>query len=245
MKTLFICALVFSFLLMGRLSLSSSESDERNDVISGITSADGQERQKSYVDAKGQYDAEVKNLLAIVNAPLEKNENFCDFGTPRNLAIKLLGEMRAMEAVEPLLEWIAPHEGQICAFTRDIGEPFAVTALIKIGKPASVECLKRLALEDNDKEIAFGSKRGLMLRVIRKVEGDDVAHFMLQNAIDKEQDKDRKANLTAALELLDKWIKAEADRAKQHENPPAPPAEGGATPPASEAPAPPPDSGKP
>lgn len=29
--------------------------------------------------------------------------------------------------------------------------------------------------------------------------------------------------LLAALDLLDKWTKADADRAKQHGNPPAPP----------------------
>jgi hypothetical protein len=113
-----------------------------------------------------------------------------------------------------------------------IGEPFAVSALVKIGKPASLECLKRLALKDNDKELPALIRKDSLLRIIQQVEGDDVTRFMLQNAIDKEQDKDKKANLTAALELLDKWIKADAERNKPPENPPVPPADGG-TPPAS------------
>jgi uncharacterized membrane protein len=45
-----------------------------------------------------------------------------------------------------------------------------------------------------------------MTQVIRCVEGDDVARFMLQNAVDKEQDPQGKQNLTADLALLNTLI---------------------------------------
>jgi len=112
----------------------------------------------------------------------------------------------------------------------------AVEALVKIGKPASIESIARLAADDGTAKTKYRgfytTKRELYLIVLRFIEGDDVARFMLQNAIEKEQDKDKKANLTAALELLNKWIKEDAERAKQQEKP-APPAEGGTNPPAS------------
>jgi hypothetical protein len=81
-------------------------------------------------------------------------------------------------------------------------------ALVRIGKSASLECLKRLASEkfSESKDGALG-RRELLLMVVQQVEGDEVAKFMLQRAIEKEQDKDKKANLTAALALLEKWIK--------------------------------------
>ena len=236
-------------LLTGSPSLSSRQNDQKEakDIIKQITSPDWKIRHDAYNAALEDRWATIKNLLAVVDSPVENEERFYFWDTPRNIAIALLGDMQAADAVDRLLEWIVPHNGQdpgeIIISNHQVNEPYAVTALVKIGKPASLESLKRLALEDNDKVVTLGlSKRGILLRIIRKVEGDDVARFMLQNAIEKEQDKDKKANLTAALELLDKWIKADAERAKQREEqsttpPPtddtAPPVEGGTNPLAS------------
>jgi hypothetical protein len=103
--------------------------------------------------------------------------------------------------------------------------------LVRIGKAASLECLKRLASEKflESKGGALG-RRELLLMVVQNVEGDEVAKFMLQRAIEKEQDKDKKANLTAALALLEKWIKEREELEKElkekfppkDQNPPAP-----------------------
>jgi hypothetical protein len=103
--------------------------------------------------------------------------------------------------------------------------------LVRIGKPASLECLKRVASEKfpESKDGALG-RRELLLMVVQQVEGDEVAKFMLQRAIEKEQDKDKKANLTAALALLEKWIKEREELEKElkekfppkDQNPPVP-----------------------
>jgi hypothetical protein len=132
----------------------------------------------------------------------------------------------------------APWSDPKLAFPRWTEFP-ATDALAKIGKEGSVECLKRLAMDKGEiikgndgKDLkGFGStKRELYLRVVIGVEGTDVARFMFQNAIEKEQVKDKKANLTAAFELLDKWIKEAAESNKPRETPPAPPADKPATP---------------
>jgi len=225
----FLC--LFILLMTGGLSFSMQNNDEKQtkSLIDRITSPDAQVRHEACREIIDTRSANIKDLLTVLNSPLAKNDNFYRWDTPRNIAIAVLGEMRDPGTVEPLLEWIVPHEGQSTETTGDLLDPFAVTALIKIGKLASVECLRRLSLKDNDKEVASLVKRGLLLRIIRQVEGDDVARFMLQNAIEKEQDKDKKANLTAALALLEKRIKQEAELNKPPENP-TPPSDSGTTP---------------
>jgi hypothetical protein len=165
----------------------------------------------------------VKSLITVFDKSVDKTNNiFLGEGGP--LAVYLLGEMRAEMAVSHIVDRIELRGLDTAERSLQSMYP-CYAALVRIGKPSSLECLKRLASEkfvESGKGILGRSE--LLIKVMREVEGDDVARFMLQNAIDKEQDKDKKANLTAALELLDKWIKADADRAKQHENPPAPPA---------------------
>ena len=114
----------------------------------------------------------------------------------------------------------------------------AVTALIQIGKPASIKAIKRLASDTGkaSKLVDVFTKklflyRELYLQIVREVEGNDVAKFMLQNAIDKEQDKDKKANLTAALTLLDTWMQEKAAYEKRRKED----AEKAARPPATSA----------
>lgn len=172
-------------------------------------------------------DERTQNINALI-AVLEKSfdkQNKTLVGEGGAEAARLLGELRATEAVKPLVDII--DIGPMAVWEKSIESMFpCYAALVEIGKPASRECLKRLTTE-KVKEGAenWRSKGSLLLRVVRNVEGDDVARFMLQNAIDKEQDKDKKANLTAALGLLEKRIKEEEERAKggEHETlvPPA------------------------
>jgi len=179
-------------------------------------------------------------------------EQLTDKNTPpegKVFIVKLLGKYHAVNAAS----WLADNIDLPGVLVyRGVYEflppepPFVVSALINIGKPGSLECLKHLYVETTetprtikiigpdgkvqDTGTPVITKRELYLQVIRGVEGDDVARFMLQNAIEKEQDKDKKANLTAALALLDKWIKEDAERAKQINEKADAPAEKPATP---------------
>jgi hypothetical protein len=132
------------------------------------------------------------------------------------VAADLLGQLRAEQAVKVLVDKI---DGGRLIWGESHLDPFpCLSALVKIGKPASLACLERLATEKFvESEKGKLGRSELLLNVVRKVEGDDVARFMLQKAIEKEQDKDKKANLTAALALLEQWIKAEAERNKPQE----------------------------
>ena len=172
----------------------------------------------------------IQDLIAVLQEqPSGENLNGIFRLQGPQTAAYLLGQLSAEEAVRPLAERIEIMPQVISEKTEDTVCP-CYAALVHIGKPGSLECLQRLATVKYAKPDAGPmSKVELYLRVIRRVEGDDIARFMLQNAIDKEQDKDRKANLTAALELLDKRNKEEAERQKrlqEQRNAPAPPAEG-------------------
>ena len=212
-----VCATgLFALNLLGEEQKESKtkESDIRDTLMRGDSDAIGK--------LSDNLRRERQQMIAALVSVLEKSsdkplDGLLDY--PGVVAAQLLGEMRAEEAVNALVERVSV----VSNMTTDLRSPETVhpcsAALIRIGKPASLECLKRLAAErvKDGKENLY-TKGSLMLEVIRHVEGDDVARFMLQNAIDKERDKDKKANLTAALALLDKRIKEEAEKSK----PPAP-----------------------
>jgi hypothetical protein len=140
--------------------------------------------------------------------------------------IYLLGTYRDPRAVEALLDnidFVAPWVDPKLRLGRWGPHP-AMETLVHFGKKASFGCLERLAKGESKatkiENFYMGGQfttRELYLEVFKDVEGNDVAKFMLQNAIDKEQDKDKKANLTAALDTLGKWIDKEEEWKKQQE----------------------------
>ena len=53
----------------------------------------------------------INGLLAIVRTHVKAGEEFYNSTTPRNIAIYLLGELRATEAISELIQWLEPHQG--------------------------------------------------------------------------------------------------------------------------------------
>jgi len=112
-------------------------------------------------------------------------------------AVHLLGELRAEEAVPTLLEIIdvsllpdATHEIPIPT------DAEVIKSLALIGKPSSELAIGNLA---QDKSTIRAPQ---YLRVIFLVEGPDVGKFMLQNAVNREKDPDKKQRLQKAIELF-------------------------------------------
>ena len=147
----------------------------------------------------------IQDLISIIEKEPTEIEGFLD--NSQVVAAYLLGMLRAEEAVKPLADKIDLGAQFVLETTMETTWP-CFGALKRIGKPASLECLERLATQDGkkikDKNIG---RRELFLMVVRYVEGEEVAKFMLQRAIEKEEDEKRKANLGSALKLLEKWIK--------------------------------------
>jgi hypothetical protein len=72
----------------------------------------------------------------------------------------------------------------------------AMEALITIGKPSVRPSIELLATEDNP------IRRELAIKVIRYVEGPEVAEFILQKELAAEGDSARRDRLKGVLDLL-------------------------------------------
>lgn len=115
-------------------------------------------------------------------------------------AIYLIGRHRLAEGVSELIRRIDfDASGQAVKGAEPLWEQYpAMEALITIGKPAVPAALNLLATEAND------LRRTLAVKVIRYVEGAEVARFILDRAYTTENDSARKANLADACTRLGK-----------------------------------------
>jgi hypothetical protein len=108
--------------------------------------------------------------------------------------IRLLGSMKAEEAVPELVKRISfltmkPVD------ERTIQNVYpAVEALVHIGKPATVPLLKAVA------DCADNRKMNLYVYAIATIETRPVAVFLIKNRLKEAKDGKEKANLQAALE---------------------------------------------
>ncbi|MFQ6133785.1 MAG: hypothetical protein ACE5R4_17215 [Armatimonadota bacterium] len=119
---------------------------------------------------------------------------------PKQVAIELLGELRAPKAVPVLyanLTYCNPPSRTSALLTWHYDFPAAVS-LSQIGKPAVGPALAHLASSDDELE------RDLCCWIIEQVEGKQLAPIVLQLAVDKEQYSGRKKRLQAALDYLQK-----------------------------------------
>jgi len=117
-------------------------------------------------------------------------------GTQLWHAVRLLGEYRAQEATGPLMDLIDVIFLPVAYHRSETTNEELIDALAGIGKPASKLAIEYLA---KDKSTTRAVR---YLRVIYLVEGADEGKFMLQSAVSKEQDPERKARLQNAIELF-------------------------------------------
>jgi hypothetical protein len=141
----------------------------------------------------------VDGLIEIVKVKLwasDKDEN--DWVSSDKVIARcayLLGELRAEEAVGVLFDNI-----KFTTWKKKPGKNFppieeafhCVRALIKIGKPASLEVVKRLP------SVSDGVKAVLCYHILKEVEGKEVAHFLLTGRLKELKGKERE-NLQAFL----------------------------------------------
>lgn len=127
----------------------------------------------------------INKLIAILRAPKEPL-------AMRIAAVKILGTLRAEEAVPVLIENLTISPAYINEKTFAIVCP-AVYALIKIGKPASRAALQCLKSEDSAIRVKW------LCHIIKEVEGKQVAISLLKSELGKSQGKASKKKLQAAL----------------------------------------------
>ena len=140
----------------------------------------------------------IYSLVEIVREKKEKADTgkwFPSQGDQLWYAIRLLGDLRASEGVEPLLDVIDIQFERVST----PGGPkdgVVIQSLVTIGKPASKKSLEYLG-NDKSKERAK-----MYVRVIAVVEGIDLGREMVRLAAEREKDPAKYARLQRALELF-------------------------------------------
>jgi len=138
----------------------------------------------------------VTSLLNILKHS-KKDFGWLNSNTTYNICIRILGEMRAPEAVSELMKWIFPQKGPYVSFEELLFSP-AGRALVKIGKPSVPHLLKALKTETNKEH------RHICLRILEKIEGKEISVIILKQAVKQEKDPKSKKNLLDALKLFQK-----------------------------------------
>ncbi|MDP2897372.1 MAG: hypothetical protein Q8Q12_12590 [bacterium] len=159
----------------------------------------------------------VQSLLRVVwsdtDDAREVRAEVLRLNSPKLLAIELLGDLRAKEAISSLLGnltyrvntiLLGPTQGP----RLDRQYP-AAASLAKIGNPAVPEVLSFLGRSTDPIE------RHLCVWILVRIDGRDVARFRVEKAIESSRLSDVKANLQAALEYFDK---EHLDRAPRKES---------------------------
>lgn len=124
------------------------------------------------------------------------------YGGSKHLAILLLGDLRAPEAIPVLAVSIMcrvrPLYGSYGATSTIVAQYPAADSLAKIGTPAVPTILARLGRCTDPLE------RQICVWILTQIEGSDLAKFLVSKAIRECDVSFVKANLQAALEYFDK-----------------------------------------
>jgi hypothetical protein len=124
-----------------------------------------------------------------------------DHSNPKEVTISvafLLGLHRMEQAVQDLSTHITLTNYPLAEDDRRplIGEYPVVDALIRIGSPAIPEMIKNIETSDDRKVCELSAK------VIRYVDGREIASFRLQKAMERQSDPGKKARLKAAMDCM-------------------------------------------
>ena len=203
LSLLWLVPLVLNIALMPGLCLGDDRpSDERQkqDLSSLIDDAVSPVESKRGIAVRrlvNQHRAAVRKLIKVVDEPFVKGELFYASSSRRNVAMRLLGEYRALEAIPSLMRWIFLREGHnptISGFTYRGG---AVHALERIGRaavPALVQRIRVIGLRPNKK---YTRKQNEAISAYRR----DVCLQMLFNILRNVEE----TNSTTPSHSLGQW----------------------------------------
>ncbi len=161
-------------------------------IIKGFSADDIRKRRKSLNALVDRRDAIISLALKLAR---KSDDGKTRFGT-KECGIRLLGEMRAVEAVPFLLDNIG-----FAPATR-FGDPSeyeglpAVESLVQIGSPAAKEIWERRLASADKKTLP------LYLMVLKNVWGKEICTLLLNAKLKTKLPKGAKANFEAALKYF-------------------------------------------
>jgi hypothetical protein len=191
-------------------SLAGANGEEavpcQTDLIELLQSAQAERRFAAESRIVQERRSLVRSLVILARSdtrgtPSERDEPL-ELTSPKCLAIRLLGELRAQEAVRSLVQNLAYRVDPTVAGNvgrRGLGAWYpAAASLAEIGNPAVPEVLSFLG------KSADPIERHLCVWILVRIDGRDLARFRVEKAIESSRLSEVKANLQAALEYFDK-----------------------------------------
>jgi hypothetical protein len=196
--------------LLGVLAASAmswANAGEMSSVaVDRVRSKAAKVRQAAAEELLAERQRTLKALLVIAEAPgakPESLEDLCDENSSPNLAISVLGEMRAPEAVPALINRLAFLDkigGASLTHAFGVAEVPVAVALVKIGKPAEPAILKAI----RQKGPSFFNMR---VWILQEIEGAKMAVALLEDALATEKNEEAKANLAHARDIVLDFLK--------------------------------------
>lgn len=190
------CLLCFCIVLF-RVANAECTNSAQN-IIKAVHSSSPAERLNALVMTVDVQRQLISEMISVLNEPVEFDSDWLDPKASYNVAITVLGELRADESVQHLIKWLRPQNKQGFCYPHPIRFSAAGFALIKIGKPA-VPALIKLVCDEGD-QISINTLSGILV----EIEGKDVAIFLLQQALGREANPSSKQHIDAALKVLQK-----------------------------------------
>lgn len=188
------------------ISVPPSEPSMSN--FSGLEAEKREDREKASELILKQHQRLVQHLIELSDKPDPLEFSPYEWHNSKHLAILLLGDLRAVEAVHVLLEHLEyKNPRNIMGSYMDLGGYFpAAEALSKIGMSAVRPTIEKLGSYTKDSQ-----GRRLCCWILKEILGVRLARVRLQIAIEESRDSAVKKNLTAALP----YFKTDQERAAE------------------------------
>jgi len=189
-------------------TISSSSSEASRPDFGGLQAEKRQEREKTSEVILKEHQRLIQHLIELSDKPDPSEFSPYNWHDSKHLAILLLGDLRAAEAVDVLLEHLEyKNPRELIGSYTDLGGHYpAAEALSKIGMLAVEPTINKLA--------GYAQKNKsseLCCWVLKKILGVKLARARLQIAIEETRDPTVKKNLTAALP----YFKTEQEKAAE------------------------------
>ena len=185
--------ILFTRLIWAGDSLNNEKMNDWKILIKSDIDKDKSLAKKMVLDSRKDT---IKNLLAILNSPLREKEEFYNAGTPRNIAIFLLGRYRAKESVIDLTKWLVPKPGQSVVVDEESFFTPAGSALVEIGLPSVQPLIELLNTEENS------SVFQLYVKMLVSIKGLPETELLFQSLISEEKDETKSKNLKRAFDFM-------------------------------------------
>jgi len=220
---------LFAYASMGTICLASGTvlktafsdfSDESKLVVDALKSSNRQDRKEADRAIREQQKQLIDELVRMAAEQVKPTPSRSTQDSEyvrhhaKYLAIKLLGDLRAVQGVPVLLanlEYINPDIVVVGSLVEEGQRYIAAEALSKIGMPAVKPIIDKFSGQDEDE-----LSRRLCCWTLKRILGDELSQLRLRIAIEETRDATAKANLKAALPYFKtEQEKAAEERAKE------------------------------